>query len=251
MITSAGFSLNDKVADIIVDNTWKWPSEWTDRFPNIQIPVLNTLELDRLMWKDSNQNLLDFSVNVVWEDLRPQAAIVDWFPIVWFNQNVPKHAFILWLIFKQKLKTQDIMAHWDVNRSLSLCCSLCELQPDSHNRLFFECPFSSQVWNSVKSRAELNNVAPDWMSIVAAILPIASKSSVQSVVAKLVLAASTYFIWDERNARLFRQQKRTRDQLIGAIVETVRLKLLTCRFKRTRRVERFLTAWDLPVSLIR
>uniref|UniRef100_UPI001CB8E34C uncharacterized protein LOC122584451 n=1 Tax=Erigeron canadensis TaxID=72917 RepID=UPI001CB8E34C len=87
MITSAGFSLNDKVADIIVDNTWKWTSEWTDRFPNIQIPVLNTLDLDRLMRKDSNQNLLDFSVNVVWEDLRPQAAVVDWFPIVSFNQN--------------------------------------------------------------------------------------------------------------------------------------------------------------------
>ena len=251
-ITSAGFGLQDTVADIIVDQHWRWPSHWNSIFHSLSVPVLDSNLEDKLKWKDKNANLHDFSVMAAWEDLRPRQVCVSWYRLVWFPHNIPKHGFILWLVFKRRLKTQDLMTQWDVNAAnMPLSCPLCEMQMDSHNHLFFECPFSTKVWNSTKVKAELHNIPSDWDSIIAAFAHLAQVNSVKSVVAKLVLAATVYFIWQERNSRLFRKQKRNSDQLVGVIIQTIRLKLLTCRFKKTRRVERFLTAWDLPFSLIR
>ncbi|GJX40820.1 hypothetical protein Tco_0255810 [Tanacetum coccineum] len=44
----------------------------------------------------------------------------------------------------------------------------------------------------------------------------------------------------ERNNRLFKNQKKSEDQLIEVIKSTVRLKLLSCKFKKTKNVEYFL-----------
>lgn len=48
----------------------------------------------------------------------------------------------------------------------------------------------------------MQSVSPKWDDIIAWIQPFASRSSIKSVVARLVLAAFTYFIWQERNNRI-------------------------------------------------
>ncbi|GJR49640.1 hypothetical protein Tco_1400161 [Tanacetum coccineum] len=42
-----------------------------------------------------------------------------------------------------------------------------------------------------------------------------------------------HVIWQERNCRLFKNQKRSQVQIIEVIKSIVRLKLLTCKFKST------------------
>ncbi|GJV52155.1 hypothetical protein Tco_1447896 [Tanacetum coccineum] len=66
----------------------------------------------------------------------------------------------------------------------------------------------------------------------------ANKKSARSIIAKLVFAAACYFIWKERNDSLFMQKRRTPDQVIESIISTMRLKLMSCRFKKTENVER-------------
>nr|GEU60555.1 hypothetical protein [Tanacetum cinerariifolium] len=56
----------------------------------------------------------------------------------------------------------------------------------------------------------------------------------RSVIAKLVVAASAYFIWKERNSRLFKKSKRSEDHLVECITSSIRLKLISCRFKKSR-----------------
>ncbi|GJU61514.1 reverse transcriptase domain, reverse transcriptase zinc-binding domain protein [Tanacetum coccineum] len=87
--------------------------------------------------------------------------------------------------------------------------------------------------------------------IVNLLHPEARKRSARSVIVKLVFAASCYYIWQERNHRLFKNEKRSEDQVIKVIKSTVRLKLLSCKFKKTKNVEYFLHLWKLPSSLIR
>nr|XP_043611661.1 uncharacterized protein LOC122583309 [Erigeron canadensis] len=145
-----------------------------------------------------------------------------------------KACFILWLALKQKLKTQDMLSQWDVH-ALSLTphvCSLCE------------------VWSTVSNKAGLPMANGVWDDIISEMLPTAKRVSMQNVVAKLVFAASVYFIWQERNARLFKNHKRSACKVAEMIFSTVRLKLMTCRYKKTRRVEQFLTSWDLPFRLV-
>lgn len=73
--------------------------------------------------------------------------------------------------------------------------------------------------------------------------------SARSVVSKLLFAAATYIIWQERNNRIFKAQKRSQAQVVDLIKSTVRLKLLSCRFKKTAKVEDLLRVWHLPLSL--
>ncbi|GJT44410.1 reverse transcriptase domain-containing protein [Tanacetum coccineum] len=67
--------------------------------------------------------------------------------MVWFSHCVPRHAFLLWLVMRNSLKTQDRLKQWDVsiNTDLNLLrCSFCDLQADSREHLFFECSYSTQ-----------------------------------------------------------------------------------------------------------
>ncbi|GJU40672.1 hypothetical protein Tco_1193629, partial [Tanacetum coccineum] len=57
---------------------------------------------------------------------------------------------------------------------------------------------------------------------------------------------SVYFIWIERNQRLFKNMRRTPEELRDAIVITVRLKLVTFRFKNKARVQSLLSLWKMP-----
>ena len=171
--------------------------------------------------------------------------------MVWFSHRIPRHAFHTWLVIKRRLKTQDMLTLLDDNNNLvSLLCPLCELQPDSHEHLFFECLFSSQVWNSLKVFADLG-VMPSSLDAIITFLTIKARSrSVRSVVSKLLFAATSYVIWQERNNRIFKQQKRTEAQVVDVIQSTIRMKLLTCRFKRTANVTDLVRVWKLPSSLI-
>ena len=43
-IHRAGFVLQTKLSDLIHDNTWMWPTEWLNKYPNlstINVPMLN------------------------------------------------------------------------------------------------------------------------------------------------------------------------------------------------------------------
>ncbi|GJR75171.1 putative reverse transcriptase domain, reverse transcriptase zinc-binding domain protein [Tanacetum coccineum] len=92
-------------------------------------------------------------------------------------------------------------------------------------------------------------IANDVYSIIDYLLPYAERRTSRSVIAKLVVAASTYFIWQERNRRLFKNNKRTSNQVIDCIMSSVRLKLMSCKFKRSRDGETMARKWDLPTSI--
>ena len=128
----------------------------------------------------------------------------------------------------------------------TLKCSLCNLESESHSHLFFECKFSKDVWDQVCIRADIDVNLIDFDSVISRLIPLAKRRSVRSVVSKLVLAATTYLIWKERNDRIFKKRKRSREQVVESILATVRLKLLTFTFKKSKRVETMLHAWKLP-----
>ncbi|GJQ93952.1 hypothetical protein Tco_0005091 [Tanacetum coccineum] len=107
------------------------------------------------------------------------------------------------------------------------------------------------VWDNVKFFFGLPNVVASLDSIANCLILMARKRSARSVISNLVFAASSYFIWQERNNKLFKNQKRSKDHIIEVIKSTVRLKLLTCKFMKTNNVKAFLQLWKLPNSLIR
>nr|GEX55649.1 hypothetical protein [Tanacetum cinerariifolium] len=210
----AGLSSSSKVADLFATGSFVWP------------PDLLCLH-----------------------SIRPRDVKVDWVDVVWFPNCIPRHAFNLWLVIKKKLKMQDRLLEWDVNGSLARSYTLCESQPDSHEHLFFECSFSRQVWCHMRNLVGLSLMQPSLEMILSFIIPMAKRRTSKCVITKLVIAASVYFIWQERNGRLFNNNKRTTDQVIECIMSSIRLKLMSCRFKKSKVGGDVLKRWNLLESL--
>ncbi|GKD06107.1 hypothetical protein Tco_1181081 [Tanacetum coccineum] len=227
-IYRAGFDMSSNFKDIIANDNWMWPPEWPVKYPpllTIIVPTINLNVTDMLEWRDMSGKLLNYSVATVWDCIRPKGDEANWYDVVWFSKCIPPHAFHLWPVIKRKLKTKENLRQWDISSN-------------------------TNVWNQVKIYAGLPNVSSSLNAITDHIIPMSKKKNARSVIAKLVFAASTYFIWQERNNRLFKSQKRSHSQIIECIISTVRLKLLTCKFKRTKNMMSFTHLWKLPDSLL-
>lgn len=73
------------------------------------LPSLDSSEPDFYFWKNSPHDSPDrFSASKVWYFLNPIESPVTWFSLVWFKQKIPKHAFIAWLAFRDRLSSWGI-----------------------------------------------------------------------------------------------------------------------------------------------
>ncbi|GJW00271.1 hypothetical protein Tco_1555522 [Tanacetum coccineum] len=105
---------------------------------------------------------------------------------------------------------------------------------------------ASNVWLNVRQLAEMEAIPPLLSDIIAQLQPMAKKKSTTIIIDRLLLAATSYFLGIERNNRLFKNSRRSSEELRDIIMVTVRLKLLSFRFKnrdnvtRRRRMDDFL-----------
>ncbi|XP_021996206.1 uncharacterized protein LOC110893404 [Helianthus annuus] len=195
---------------------------------------------------------VEHSSSQVWHSIRRRAEEVDWVKFVWFPQCIPKHAFFMWLVMRRKLLTQDKILQWDFARRKKMnmmCCLLCYANVDSHDHLFFDCNYATQVWIKVRDKGGMSSVGPDWNAIIDWLGARANSKSAINFISRLLVAAAVYFVWQERNARLFKNQTRPPDALANLILQTVRYKLVGVKFKECQRVRRLLEAWEIYNNL--
>nr|GEU49763.1 hypothetical protein [Tanacetum cinerariifolium] len=163
-IARAGFTHASKVCDCIQDGLWKWPNDWLVKYPilnSIPVPIISHDKPDYLEWRNIDGIGKQFSVHNVWESICPRDNLVPWYDLVWFHACIPRHAFNMWLIFKQRLRTQDCLRIWEVVDGLAV------------------------------------GVLVLLASITSGLMPIAKRKSSKSCIGKLVLAAAAYFVWQE------------------------------------------------------
>ena len=104
-----------------------------------------------------------------------------------------------------KLSTQERLMKWYHDRQMK--CSLCGNCPDSVKHLFFECPFSVEIWNEIKKKSQLMDMSADWEGIINRMIELPCNNSINNIVRRLVLATRMYYIWVERNKMLFAVEK--------------------------------------------
>nr|GFC18987.1 hypothetical protein [Tanacetum cinerariifolium] len=115
-------------------------------------------------------------------------------------------------------------------------------QQEWRNRSGNIVPFSvNKVWNSIRPMAA---------KVDCDIFPLANRRTTRSVIAKLVVVATAYFIWQERNYRLFKKVKTSENQLVECIISSVRFKLMTCRFKKSKDGLAILRQWKLSEMVL-
>nr|XP_043619800.1 uncharacterized protein LOC122591605 [Erigeron canadensis] len=220
-ITRAGLCLDATVNDVLANGRWKWPVAWFDLLPvliNVTPPVLRPSVSDVITWYDNNGKDSGFFAYSTWETIQFRKPVVPWVDIVWFAHSIPRHSFHVWLIMREKLKTQDKMKQWDVSGSTNfnlLCCSLCKRGPNSHQHLFFECNVSLQIWSLVRPLMGFHAVPNRWSDITSTLLWTSKPNLAKTIIAKLLIAASAYYLWQEQNSRLFSPKK---DRLLNCVM---------------------------------
>ncbi|GKA87855.1 putative reverse transcriptase domain, reverse transcriptase zinc-binding domain protein [Tanacetum coccineum] len=195
-ISNVGYNTCSKVSDLMVHNAWNWPSSWLIKAPELGLVPTPSIQMDTsdvLQWRDSNRSISEFLVKKVCEAIRPRGEEVDWYHMVWFSYCVPRNTFLLWLMMRNSLKTQHILKQWDVgiNTDLNLIrCSLCDLQADSREHLFFECSYSTQVWATVRHLASMDNVPSVLQNIMLYLKSMAHKRTAKSIIGSGVASCS-------------------------------------------------------------
>ncbi|GJW01571.1 RNA-directed DNA polymerase, eukaryota, reverse transcriptase zinc-binding domain protein [Tanacetum coccineum] len=212
------------VADMIVNGVWNWPKEWETQFRiinDIQIPILREGEQDGLIWKDQNENKMKFSIRSVWEKFKERKPEISWHKVVWYPQCNPRYAFIVWLAMHKRLATQDRIMAW--NKNTNLKCPLCSKESDSHEHLFFKCPYSEGIWRNVTTKMGKRNWDNVWEKVACTIAKGGCKSNIKSVLDRMEFSTTIYFVWNERNKRIFTQEQRNCQDLLNGIVESIKM----------------------------
>ncbi|XP_024963365.1 uncharacterized protein LOC112503582 [Cynara cardunculus var. scolymus] len=196
-VHSFGFSTFTTVRDLLMSWEGVWPDDWSSRFAELHsspLPLLIDSVRDRVLWGEDRTSASNLTVSNVWALLEGSHPIVPWHKAVWLSGHIPKHAFCLWLACQRRLPTQDRMLWKDEPPDLE--CLLCRHCMDSHSHLFFQCSYAHEVLETISD----------------------SSRRPKSVKKKLALAASVFYIWQERNRRLFTEESHTTLQLIKVIM---------------------------------
>nr|GEU43590.1 hypothetical protein [Tanacetum cinerariifolium] len=136
----AGLSIETNIADLVMSYGNNWPNEWINEYLILSqygIPSIQDSKIDATVWVDKNEEEKLFSVKNVWKDMECDEAKVDWYKVVWFNRNIPRHARVLWMALLNRLSTQDRIAVWKPNDVIH--CVFCKQCLDSIEHLFFTC----------------------------------------------------------------------------------------------------------------
>jgi hypothetical protein len=126
--------------------------------------------------------------------------VVEWHDVVWFSDAIPRHAFFLWLAFKDAIVTREHMCRWGYSGD-SLCL-FCRASQENRDHLFFECSLSRSIWRSLMSNCGMNSSPLNWNSNVHWSLQNMKWKNLQTTVRKLCFASATYNLWLYRNALL-------------------------------------------------
>ncbi|XP_071728436.1 uncharacterized protein [Rutidosis leptorrhynchoides] len=146
----------------------------------------------------------------------------------------------------EKLKTHDKLKNWEINPTFPNVCVLCFGEMDSHEHLFFRCPFAAQVWSLAKNYIQIPVAGNSWKHVVDGMCSSADRRNARVIIAKLVFGASVYYLWQERNARLFKRKSSTYEAVVELVYSTVRLKIMSIKWKDNEQVRNMKAIWKIP-----
>jgi hypothetical protein len=111
VVYDAGSSIGAKLSTIIRNGEWYWPYARSDRIVDIQSKRLE-VEIgnsDLPMWRCKKGR---YTCAETWDALRKKEVPEKWWKVLWNQVAIPRHSFMLWLVFRDALITKERMCRW-------------------------------------------------------------------------------------------------------------------------------------------
>lgn len=136
--------------------------------------------------------------------------------------SLPKHNFITWLVVKRRIKTRELLQHRGV--ILDVRCELCLKDIDSVDHLFFCCEFTKAVWVKVLQKLNCQHQPREWQNEWRWIQRKGRGRSRKANMISAAFSATIYYVWEERNGRIFRHTQKTEEGVYNLILSFLRLR---------------------------
>lgn len=164
------------------------------------LTYIDTTAEDSVEWLPSGTK--QFTVRSAKEFIRRHGERVMWWNVVWFKGHVPRFAFILWMAFKKKLLSR--LKEWGCVNDDS--CVLCNGSLENIEHLFFDCGYTKIIWEEILRRNGIQRCATNWSGECNLALMEGKGRGFEAHIRLLTLSAAVYYIWWERNSRIFKQE---------------------------------------------
>jgi hypothetical protein len=202
---------------------------------------------DRPVWTVANKGI--YVSSDTWNHLRKKKVEVDWWPLIWFPHAILKQAFLMWLAVKNRLTTGDRLLAWGYNGDTQ--CVFFRHGIESRNHLFFQCSFSSRVWQNCMHRCNIDVPVFDWPSVIATGCVQWKTKRLRGVLCRLALSSVVYHLWKARNEIRHQGRPKTEEQLLRSIYWEIR----SCisgkgRFSKTKENFVLCLNWNIPFDVL-
>ena len=217
-------------------------------FTSIEVPNIVDDAKGRVIWLNKKGEEADFSAKAATNVLCIDSPKVSWWRLIWYSQCVPKQSFILWLAIQDRLSTQDKLVKWGmhtVNR-----CALCKCDNEDLQHLFFKCAYSAEVWDKAKNMADITYENCEWYGLIMRLANDCINKNIGWIVRRLVFAACVYFLWQERNGRIFRDNQNSSQEIYNKVVENVKYRLAGITVKDSSNVRKVEDKWMVKCKRI-
>ncbi|KAB5521998.1 hypothetical protein DKX38_026317 [Salix brachista] len=188
------------------------------------------------------------TIKSAWEQIRTAHEPCGSSWLIWHKWHIPRHSFVLWLATRSRLRTMDRL-HTVLEDQQG--CVLCNEHMENHNHLFFSCNYSTKVWGAISGRARISwpriEWAPAWNLVVD---QTRSENSARQRMVGIVIAASVYHLWQERNRRIYDHHYTGSERLIDEINFSIRGRLANLD-RADELPESMLQIWRLEALVLR
>ncbi|KAK4721925.1 hypothetical protein R3W88_012158 [Solanum pinnatisectum] len=150
----------------------------------------------------------NFSIKKMYQVLKREYNKVPSRRLTCNNLGSPKWVFALYVAIHRRLYTKDRLSKWGIIEDD--VCALCKEEGETHQHLFFSCIFSKQIWHKMLKWQLITRGCEGW-----------NEELEWADVYRMAIAATIYYIWQERNLRIFQQKERTTDMISRLITQEI------------------------------
>jgi hypothetical protein len=242
MVYDSGIGLDARVSSVLQNGNWVWPPARSDHLVDIQsrLSGIDLGDVDMPVWKSKSGV---YSCAETWNLVRVHYPKVSWWHVVWFPQAIPRHAFLLWLVFSKAITTKEKMCGWGFTGNT--LCRFCYGCQESIEHLFFQCSFCRRIWRNLMEACLISNVSINWDDLVDWSCKLKGKN-LQVILCKLCLAAAVYHVWRLRNDLCFGNTPLTEEDMVARIKWEVRTRAMyNSRFKNSALSVKLAELWRI------
>ncbi|XP_071693155.1 uncharacterized protein [Rutidosis leptorrhynchoides] len=138
---------------------------------------------------------------------------------------------------------------WDV--PCGEVCYLCNQIQESHDHLLIGCSFAKSIWRWFRGKAGLDGIidrieygSNQWNDVVNAMAGTVCNKGIWSIIRRLVFSAVIYHLWQERNARTFKNDSSTYEVIAKRVFEVVRLRLMGLHVRKSMQSHSAAKVWN-------